>query len=75
MEGDSEHLIARSIREEAETRALALPDISNFEAIKGHGIQADIDGHKVYVGGPQLLTHLAIDLPKSLVAVNPRGRW
>ncbi len=66
LEGDSEHLIARSIREESERRALSLPLIANFEAIKGRGIQGDIDGYRAYVGGPQLLAHLELDLPEVL---------
>lgn len=66
VEGDSEHLIARGIRRAAEERDLTPPDVSNFEAIKGRGIQATYDGRTVYVGGPRLLEMLESDLADTL---------
>ena len=59
-EGDSEHMVARAIRSAAEERKLALPPVSGFEAIKGRGIKAQVDGEQVYVGGPRLLEMLAL---------------
>jgi Cu2+-exporting ATPase len=67
VEGDSEHTIARGIRRAAEERELSLPEISDFEAIKGRGVQASQDGHTVHVGGPRLLEMLELDVPESLV--------
>jgi len=67
VEGDSEHLIARSIRSKAEERGLARPPVYDFEAIKGRGIRATHDGRPVYVGGPRLLEMLEIALPDALV--------
>jgi Cu2+-exporting ATPase len=55
VEGDSEHMTARAIRQKAEELKLALPTISDFEAIKGRGVQANHNGQLVYVGGPRLL--------------------
>ncbi len=66
VEGDSEHLIARGIRRAAEKRNLTPPEVSDFEAIKGRGIQATYDGRTVYVGGPRLLEMLELDLPDGL---------
>jgi Cu2+-exporting ATPase len=66
IEGDSEHTIARGIRQSAEERELSLPEISGFEAIKGRGVQAQWDGAQVYVGGPRLLEMLEIELPEKL---------
>lgn len=66
IEGDSEHTIARGIRKSAEERQLSLPAISDFEAIKGKGARAQMDGKTVYVGGPRLLEMLAIRLPETL---------
>ncbi|HEY5730598.1 MAG TPA: heavy metal translocating P-type ATPase, partial [Anaerolineales bacterium] len=40
IEGDSEHLIARAIRDASNDRKIDLPTISNFSAIKGRGVQA-----------------------------------
>ncbi|NQU75123.1 MAG: heavy metal translocating P-type ATPase, partial [Planctomycetes bacterium] len=66
IEGDSEHLIARSIRRWAEERDAAPLPVSDFEAIKGRGIRATHDGREVYVGGPRLLEMLNITLPDTL---------
>ncbi|MFQ6101666.1 MAG: copper-translocating P-type ATPase [Anaerolineae bacterium] len=66
VEGDSEHLIARSIRSKAEEGGVTPPPVSDFEAIKGRGIRATHDGRAVYVGGPRLLEMLDITLPDAL---------
>jgi len=66
IEGDSEHMIARGIRRAADEKGLSLPSISDFEAIKGHGVKAGYDGQTAYVGGPNLLKMLTIDLPDNL---------
>lgn len=62
VEGDSEHPIARGIREKAQSAGIQPASISNFEAIKGHGIKASYDGQTVHVGGPRMLEMLAMDL-------------
>ncbi len=66
VEGDSEHLIARGIRQKAQERGLALLKASDFEAMKGRGIRASYSGHTVHVGGPRLLEMLELDLPDAL---------
>ncbi|WP_188880178.1 heavy metal translocating P-type ATPase, partial [Halarchaeum nitratireducens] len=58
VESDSEHMIARAIREAADEQDLTAPDATDFEAIKGRGVRANVDGNEVYVGGPNLLTQL-----------------
>ncbi len=60
VEGDSEHIIAQAIVRAAQEKELALPEISQFEALKGRGVQAAYQKQLVYVGGPRLLQHLAI---------------
>ncbi len=66
IEGDSEHTIARGIRKSAQERQLSLPSVTEFEAIKGRGVQAKSDGRKVYIGGPRLLEMLELQLPDKL---------
>ena len=66
VEADSEHTIARGIRATAAERGLALPAITEFEAIKGRGVKAQWQGRTVYVGGPRLLESLNVSLPASL---------
>jgi Cu2+-exporting ATPase len=66
IEGDSEHTIARGIRSSAIGRGLALPKVTDFEALKGKGAYATSYGHAVYVGGPRLLESLSLKLPDAL---------
>jgi Cu2+-exporting ATPase len=66
IEGDSEHTIARGIRRSADERTLPLPDVSGFEAIKGRGVMAQIDGKTGYIGGPRLIEMLEINLPEKI---------
>ncbi|WP_231554341.1 copper-translocating P-type ATPase [Halobellus rufus] len=66
VESDSEHMIARAIREAADERDLSAPDATAFEAIKGRGVRANVDGNEVYVGGPNLLTQLDSEIPDHL---------
>ncbi len=62
VEGDSEHLIAQAIRRAAEVRRLSLPQVKDFEALKGRGVRALVDGRRqVYVGGPRLLRMLELN--------------
>lgn len=62
VEGDSEHPIARGIRQKAEDEGASSEKISNFEAIKGRGIKAQWHDKTVYVGGPRLLELLELKL-------------
>jgi Cu2+-exporting ATPase len=60
LEADSEHLIAQAIRRFARDRKLTLPSIQNFSALKGRGIQANVENQAYYVGGPRLLEMLSL---------------
>ena len=42
IEGDSEHPIAKAVRQAAVEKQLDLPQISDFQILKGRGVQADI---------------------------------
>src|SRR5690606_15276090 len=55
VEGDSEHPMARGIRQKAEDMAAPAGEVSSSEAIKGRGIRAVCEGQTVHVGGPRLL--------------------
>jgi len=66
VESDSEHMIARAIREAGSERDVTVLDASGFEAMKGRGVRATVDGQEVYVGGPNLLNHLDSEVPDSL---------
>ena len=66
VESDSEHMIARAIRQAADEQGIDASDAADFEAMKGRGVRAMVDGDEVYVGGPNLLDHLDSDVPSDL---------
>ncbi|WP_374686118.1 heavy metal translocating P-type ATPase [Promineifilum sp.] len=66
VEGDSEHMIARALRDHAAALGRPLPAVSGFEALKGRGVVASVNGERVHVGGPRLLEHLGLDAPAAL---------
>lgn len=68
IEGDSEHSLARGIRQAAADKELELPAVQDFEAIKGHGVRARSEGRDVVLGGPRMLEKLQRQPGKHLAA-------
>jgi Cu2+-exporting ATPase len=68
IEGDSEHTIARGIRLSAQERDLSVPadKVRDFEAIKGRGVRARVNGQEMYIGGPRMLEMLDVTLPADI---------
>ena len=66
LEGDSEHMIARAIRDEASRKSLTIPPVEQFLALPGRGVQAAVAGRVLQVGGPRLLEQEQVDLPAGL---------
>jgi Cu+-exporting ATPase len=54
-ERGSEHPLGESIVRAAQEAGLALSDPAQFEGIAGHGIAAQVDGHKVLLGNLRLM--------------------
>ncbi|MFC7238330.1 heavy metal translocating P-type ATPase [Saliphagus sp. GCM10025317] len=73
VESDSEHMIAQAMREAAADRGLKPPNVSDFEALKGRGVRATVDGDVISVGGPNLLSHLEAEVPPELAAFAERS--
>jgi len=66
VEADSEHLMGQAIRQAAEEKKLELPQINEFQILKGRGVQASLNGETVYVGGPRMLAYLETERPANL---------
>jgi Cu2+-exporting ATPase len=60
LEADSEHMIARAFQRAAQEKKLQVPKASGFEALKGRGVRAKVNGTEAWVGGPRLLEHLSV---------------
>ncbi len=55
VEADSEHPLARAIVAAADERQITVPSAGDFRSMTGRGVEADVEGHPVGVGGPALL--------------------
>jgi P-type Cu2+ transporter len=77
-ETDSEHPLAIAIVEGAKERELARLPYSQFKAIAGGGVQAQVDGNTVFVGTPKLLEENHIQLQpaeqEELAALQAEGK-
>jgi Cu+-exporting ATPase len=62
VERSSEHPLASAIVEGAQARSIPLPEITDFKAIPGHGVEADADGKHVLLGNTKLMARYAIPL-------------
>jgi Cu+-exporting ATPase len=60
-ERGSEHPLGRAIVEQAEARDAALADPEHFQAIRGKGVQATVDGQRVLVGSRRLMEENDVD--------------
>ncbi|GHE75854.1 cation-translocating P-type ATPase [Streptomyces lavendulocolor] len=60
-EHSSEHPLARAVVNAANDRGLAWPEAGEFSSLTGLGVIAEVDGRRVLVGRPALLTEHGID--------------
>jgi Cu2+-exporting ATPase len=65
VEADSEHPLARAVVAAARDRG-DLPRATGFRAMTGRGVQAEVEGATVAVGGPALLRQLGLAEPEAL---------
>jgi Cu2+-exporting ATPase len=61
-EKNSEHPLAEAIVAGARERGIEPKDASRFEAVAGHGIRAEVDGHAVLVGNLKLMDETGVDV-------------
>ncbi|GAB3270221.1 HAD family hydrolase [Arthrobacter pigmenti] len=67
-ESDSEHPVARAIVSAAEKRRTggAMYRASGFSSTMGKGVQAEVDGQRITVGGPAMLEEMELTEPQEL---------
>jgi Cu+-exporting ATPase len=74
LEQGSEHPLAEAIVSAAADRKLSLPEVSQFSAIAGHGVEGNIDGQQVLLGNPRLMHDRGIDISAIADAANELTR-
>ncbi len=61
-ERGSEHPIGEAIVRSAQARGLSLVEPSQFEALAGHGVLAQVEGHQVVLGNLKMMGEQDVDL-------------
>jgi len=61
-EKGSEHPLGRAIVARAEGEGIALGELADFEAVRGKGVRATVDGHVVLVGSRALMAEAGVDI-------------
>lgn len=62
LEAGSEHPLAMAIVESAQERGAELHKVSQFKAIAGHGVEAEVDGKRLLFGNEKLMRERNIAL-------------
>jgi heavy metal translocating P-type ATPase len=63
-EKPSSHPLARAVVMGAAEREITAPDPEEFEVASGHGVIAELDGHRLAVGNARFLDQRGIELPE-----------
>jgi Cu2+-exporting ATPase len=67
VEQDSEHTIAQGILRTAREQRLEIPRADNFQSLPGIGVEADLRGRRLLIGGPALLRSRKVQVPRKLL--------
>lgn len=62
VEKGSEHPLASAIVEAAQAKGLLLPEVRNFNAIPGHGVEAAVEGRTLLLGNLKLMRDRKIEM-------------
>jgi P-type Cu2+ transporter len=66
VESNSEHPLAKAIVVEAKRRGVTQSPGTDFKALPGRGAEALVQGRRVVVGGPRLLSEANVPVPSEL---------
>jgi Cu2+-exporting ATPase len=73
LEGDSEHIIAKAIRDDAQRKNVRPASVSSFESLAGRGVKATVNGATYFIGGPRLLEQRGWTIPEALDAARQKA--
>jgi len=62
VEKASEHPLAQAIVDGAKARGIELADPTDFQAVPGHGVEAQVDGHRVVLGNLKMMQQIGVSL-------------
>jgi heavy metal translocating P-type ATPase len=76
-EASSEHPLGQAILNHALDRAVAVPEVEDFQSVTGKGVMAEIDGARILVGRPDFLKENGVEigaLSDRVSALEEQGR-
>jgi Cu2+-exporting ATPase len=73
VEENSEHIIAKAIVDYASKKGGKVPKTQDFKAIPGKGAQGKVEGKEVYVGSPNLLKEMNIEVNDQKITALEEG--
>ncbi len=62
LEKGSEHPIAQALRQAALNKQLSTLTVSDFQELSGHGVSAQYEGTRYYLGNTRLMQHQQLDI-------------
>ncbi len=62
VERFSEHPLAEAIVKGADDKNLTLNDPKEFNAVPGHGVEANVNGRKIFLGNLKMMKKFSVDL-------------
>jgi len=75
VEQNSEHIIAKAIVEYVQETGIKISKTADFKAIPGKGAEAKVNASKIYVGSPNLLKELDIEVnDKKITELQEQGK-
>jgi Cu2+-exporting ATPase len=69
LDKNSEHPIAQAIVNESKNRNIELPNVDNFKAIKGKGVEGVIEGDKMSIASPGYIKELGLKIPNNITDI------
>ncbi len=61
LQQGSQHPLARAVIERAAAEAVCVPAASDAKALPGRGVQATVEGRRLYLGSSRLMQELGVD--------------
>ena len=65
-ESRSEHPLGAAIVQAAQSRGLDLPPATDFQAVLGQGVEANVEGKTVWIGNERLYSERRVRIPEDL---------
>ncbi|MBU4277083.1 MAG: heavy metal translocating P-type ATPase [Proteobacteria bacterium] len=74
VESGSEHPIAQAVVVGAKQKGAAISELTGFQAVSGHGVEASVDGRRVKVGKPSWFPGAGAQVEQEVARLSSEGK-